>query len=58
MMEIKSQDIIAVFVILSLLMLKIYGIDSNFDAILALILGYYFGFRKHEVISKPPEESK
>lgn len=57
MPKLKSQDIIALFVILSLLMLKVYGIESNFDSVLALILGYYFGYRKHETTSKPDQET-
>ena len=51
MPKLKSQDIIAVVIILGLLILKVYGIENNFDAVLALILGYYFGYRKHEVNS-------
>ncbi len=41
--KLKSRDIIAILVIISIVVLRILGLDSNFDVVLAILLGYYFG---------------
>ncbi len=41
-MSFKPKDLIASIVIIGFIFLRLNGVDSGFDAPLALILGYYF----------------
>ena len=45
MTKLKPKDLIAIIVIVSVVMLKFYQIEFNFDPVLTLMLGYYFGKR-------------
>ena len=47
MKNLKPKDIIAGMVIIGFVLLRINGVDSGFDAPLAVILGYYFVKREN-----------
>ncbi len=44
--QIEPRDIIAVVVIIGCILLLALGKDGFIAALLALVVGYYFGFRK------------
>ena len=45
--KVKPKDIIALAVIVGFVWLRVNGVDSGFDALLAIILGYYFVKREN-----------
>ena len=47
MLKIRAKDLIAALTILSIVFLKWSGNDGSLDAVLALILGYYFVKRQN-----------
>jgi len=47
MKYLRPKDIIAGMVIVGFILLRLKGVDSGFDAPLALILGYYFVKREN-----------
>lgn len=49
MFKVGPKDYIAALTIVFILALKLRGIDGSLDAILALIIGYYFGHRTTNV---------
>jgi len=51
-MNVKPKDIIAIIAMIILVAIKILQGDTNIDAIVTLILGYYFAKR-----SDPPNTS-
>lgn len=47
MTKFQPKDLIAIVVILSVVFLKFFKIEFNFDPVLTLMLGYYFARRVH-----------
>ena len=47
MTHFKPKDIVAVFIIGVLALMKLKGIDNEFDTLVALIIGYYFAKRRN-----------
>ena len=45
----RPKDIVAVVLIISIVVLKLYGINGSLDTVFALIVGYYFGHRRSKV---------
>jgi len=45
-MKIAPKDIIALAVLIGIGILKLKGLDGKLDAVVALILGYYFAHRQ------------
>lgn len=50
--QIEPRDIIAVVVIIGCIVLLLSGKDGFVAALLALVVGYYFGFRKPFILKK------
>lgn len=44
-MKFQPKDVIAITVILSVVFLKFFKIEFNFDPVLTLMIGYYFAKR-------------
>ena len=42
----SPKDLVAVFIIGVFVLMKLKGVNGSLDAIVALIIGYYFGHRK------------
>lgn len=48
--QIEARDIVAIFVIVGCVILLAMGRDSFIAALLALVVGYYFGYRRPFII--------
>jgi len=55
MSKFTPRDFIAFFIIGGLIAFKMTGHNGSFDAIVALIVGYYFG-RRNEVTMQAPTD--
>ena len=53
MPNLQPKDIIALLTVVSMILARIAGIASEMDAIVALILGYYFAKRKTDTPTQP-----
>jgi hypothetical protein len=51
MTGIKAKDIIAVVIFLLVAVLQFAGYEGNLDAVIAVVVGYYFGHRDSGVDS-------
>lgn len=51
----KPRDFIALLVLLAVMIYKITGHNGGLDAILTLIIGYYFGKRDEPTLNLPME---
>lgn len=49
MNELKPKDFVAILVIILIFVMVIVRSNHSFDAILALIIGFYFGHRRSGV---------
>lgn len=50
--QIEARDVVAIFVIVGCVILLALGRDSFITALLALVVGYYFGYRRPFIIKK------
>lgn len=48
----QSRDIIAIIVLAALFYSKFRGMDGTIDAMIALVIGYYFSKRVYEEVNK------
>lgn len=50
-MDLKPKDIVAILTIVLIFILVVVKANHSFDAILAVIIGYYFGHRTSNIDS-------
>lgn len=55
MSKLKPRDIIALLTICGLIAFKLTGHNGSLDAVVAMIIGYYFGRRRDEEVKHDRE---
>ena len=58
MKDLKAKDLIALFSIAAVLLYKAYGHNGGFDALVTLIIGYYFGRRDDATVNVLPKQTE
>lgn len=53
MKDFKSKDLVALIAIIAVLVYKALGHNGGFDALITLIIGYYFGRRDDPTLQLP-----